>query len=83
MVVHYVWLVLIECLFPNIPLNKTINNCVSDLHNKILYNEKLSKRDLFKLLETATSESSFIFDELLYKQVDGGSHSCKCISMSL
>ena len=32
---------------------------------------KLSKRDLFKLLETATSESSFIFDYLIYKQVDG------------
>ena len=61
----------VESLFTNIPLNETINNCVSDLHNKNLYNGKLSKRDLFKLLETATSESSFIFDYLLYKQVDG------------
>ena len=60
----------VESLFTNIPLNETINNCVSDLHNKNLYNGKLSKRDLFKLLETATSESSFIFDYLLYKQVD-------------
>ena len=61
----------VESLFTNIPLNETINNCVSDLHNKNLYNGKLSKRDLFKLLETATSKSSFIFDYLLYKQVDG------------
>ena len=61
----------VESLFTNIPLNETINNCVSDLHNKNLYNGKLSKKDLFKLLETATSESSFIFDYLLYKQVDG------------
>ena len=61
----------VESLLTNIPLNETINNCVSDLHNKNLYNGKLSKRDLFKLLETATSESSFIFDYLLYKQVDG------------
>ena len=45
----------VESLFTNIPLNETINNCVSDLHNKNLYNGKLSKRDLFKLLETATS----------------------------
>ena len=44
----------------NIPLNKTINNCVSDLHNKNLHNGKISKRDLFKLLETATSEC-FLF----------------------
>ena len=53
-----------------IPLNETINNCVSDLHNKNLYNGKLSKRDLFKLLEIATSEFSFIFDYLLYKNIE-------------
>ena len=61
----------VESLFTNIPLNDKINNCVSDLQNKNLYNGKFSKRDLFKLLETAISESSFIFDYLLYKQVDG------------
>ena len=61
----------VESLFTSIPLNEAINNCVSDLHNQNLYNGKLSKRDLFKLLETATSESSFIFDYILYKQVDG------------
>ena len=61
----------VESLLTKIPLNETINNCVSDLHSKNLYNRKLSKRDLFKLLETATSKSSFIFDYLLYKQVDG------------
>ena len=32
---------------------------------------KLSKRDLLKLLETATSKWSFFFDYLLYEQVDG------------
>ena len=79
----------VEYLFTNIPLNETINNCVSDRHNKNLYNGKLSKKDLFKLLETAASKSSFIFDYLLYKQVDGvamgssGSHPCKCIFMPL
>ena len=57
----------VESLFTNIPLNETINNCVSDLHNKNLYNGKLNKSDLFKPLETATSEHSFIFDFLLYK----------------
>ena len=61
----------VESLFTNIPLKETINNCVSDLHNKNLYNGKLNKSDLFKLLETATSESSFIFDFLLYKQIEG------------
>ena len=61
----------VESLFTNVPLKETINNCVNDLHNKTLYNGKLNKSDLFKLMETATSESSFIFDFLLYKQRDG------------
>ena len=61
----------VKSLYTNIPLNETINNYGSDLHNKNLYNRKLSKRDLFKHLETATSESFSIFDYLLYKQVDG------------
>ena len=52
----------VESLFTNIPLNEAINNCVSVLHNKSLYNGKLSKSDLFKLLKMATSKSSFIFD---------------------
>ena len=59
----------VKSLFTNIPLKET-NNCVTDLHNKNLYNKKLNKSDLFKLLETATSESSPIFDFLLYKQID-------------
>ena len=61
----------VESLFTNILLKETINNSVNDLHNKNLYNGKLNKSDLLKLLETATSESSFIFDFLLYKQIDG------------
>ena len=60
----------VASLLTNTLLNERNNNCVSDLHNKDLYSGKLSKRDLFKLLETATSESSFIFDYLLYKQID-------------
>ena len=34
----------VESLFINIPLNETINNCVSDLHNKNLYKETQQKR---------------------------------------
>ena len=60
----------VEFLFTNFPLNKTIINCVSDMHNKNLYDGRLSKRDLFKLLVTASCESCFVFDYLLHKQVD-------------
>ena len=48
-----------------------LHNILIDLHDKSLYNGKLNKSDLFKLLECATSESSFLFDYLLYKQIDG------------
>ena len=41
----------VQSLFTNIPLKKTINSCVSDLHNKNLS----KKSDLFKFLETATN----------------------------
>ena len=58
-----------ESLSTNIPLNETTNYCVSDLYNKNIYNGKHSKRDLFKLLDTATSESFFTFDYPLCKQV--------------
>ena len=61
----------VESLFTNIPLKETLNNCINDLHNKNFYNGKLNKTELFHLLETGTSESSFIFDYLLYKQIDG------------
>ena len=60
----------VESLFTNISLNETIDNFVKGLHNKNLCNGKLSKRELFKLLEKATGESSFIFDYLLYKQIN-------------
>ena len=51
----------VESLFSNITLNETINDCV-DLHIKNFHNGKLSKTYIFKLPETTTRESSFIFD---------------------
>ena len=61
----------IKSLFINIPLNETMNNCASYLHNKNTYVESLSKRNLFKLLETAARKSTFLFDYFLYKQIEG------------
>ena len=79
----------IEPLFTIIPLNETISNCVSGLRNTNLYNGKLRKKDLYKLLENATSELSFIFGCLLYNKLtecngfSSCSHPSKCISMPL
>ena len=50
------------------PIDKTIKNAVDDLFSSNMYQEKFSKSYLLKL---ATFESSFIFDNILYKQIDG------------
>ena len=61
----------VESLFTNIPLEETIKNCVNDLFSNNFYSGKLSRKDLNELLKLATIESSFIFDNKLYKQIDG------------
>ena len=61
----------VESLFTNIPLEETIKNCVNDLFSNNFYSGKLSRKDLNELLKLATTESSFIFDNKLYKQIDG------------
>ena len=60
----------VESLFTNIPLEETIKNCVNDLFTNNFYSGKLSRKDLYDLLKLATTESSFIFDNILYKQID-------------
>ena len=61
----------VESLFTNIPVDETIKNAVDDLFSSNMYRGKLSKSELYYLLKLATSESSFIFDNILYKQIDG------------
>ena len=60
----------VESFFTNIPLEKTIKNCINDLVSNNFYSGKLSKKDLHDLLKSATTKSSFIFDNKLYKQID-------------
>ena len=61
----------VESLFTNIPIDETIKNAVDDLFSSNMYRGKLSKGELYYLLKLATSKSSFIFDNILYKQIDG------------
>ena len=58
-------------LFRNIPLEETIKNCVKDLFCNNFFSGKLSRKDLYELLKLATTKLSFIFDNKLYKQIDG------------
>ena len=61
----------VESLFTNISLEETIKNCVNDLFSNNFYSGRLSRKDLYDLLKIATTKSSFIFDNKLYKQIDG------------
>ena len=49
-------------------MEETIKNCVNHLFCNNFHSGKLSRNDLLK---PATIESSFIFDNKLYKQIDG------------
>ena len=59
----------VESLFTNIPVDETIKNSVDDLFSNNMYRGILSKSELYYLLKLAVSESSFIFDNILYKQI--------------
>ena len=61
----------VELLFTNIPVDETIKNANDDLFSSYMYRGKLSKSELYYLLKLGKSESSFIFDNILYKQTDG------------
>ena len=61
----------VESLFADISLEETIKNCVNDLFFNNFYSDILSRKDLYELFKLATTESSFIFDNKLYKQIDG------------
>ena len=61
----------VELLFTNIHLEETIKNCGNDLCSNNFYSGKLSTKDFHDLFKLAASELSFIFDNKLYKQIDG------------
>ena len=61
----------VESLFTNISVDEAIKNAVDDLFSSNMYRGKLSKSELYCLLKLATPESSFIFDNILYKQIVG------------
>ena len=60
----------VDSLFTNIPLNETIDICINQLFENTDTVEGFKKSDLKQLLCLATKESYFIFNGLLYKQID-------------
>ena len=61
----------VECLFTNTTLKETIENCVNDLFFDKSKIDNLTKQDVYDLLSAAAKESFFIFDNSLYRQING------------
>lgn len=59
----------VESLFTNVPLNETIDIILSNYDPNDFFG--LSENIVRKLLKFATSESCFLFNGILYNQVDG------------
>ena len=61
----------VDSLFTNIPLDETIDIYVNQLFENTDTVEGFKKSELTRLLCLAKKESYFIFNGLLYKQIDG------------
>ena len=65
-----------DSYFTNIPLEETIEICTSNLfkNNNIVHG--LKKIEFKDLLCLASKESCFVFNYILYKQIDGVAVGC-------
>ena len=61
----------IDSLLTHIPLKETINICTNLLYNNIDVIEGINKSDFENLLSMATQDLHFMFNDILYKQIDG------------
>ena len=61
----------IDSLLTHIPLKETINICTNLLYNNIDVIEGINKSDFENLLSMATQDLYFMFNDILYKQIDG------------
>ena len=61
----------VNSLFTNIPLQETIDICVDNLYNDNENPPNIPKHNFCNLLNIATKETFFMFNNKYYKQVDG------------
>ena len=61
----------VKSLFTQIPLNETVDICVKECDRLNLIPYGLTKKEFRTLLELAVKESIFVFDNQLYRQIDG------------
>ena len=60
-----------DSLFTNVPLDKTIDICIDSLYKDDENSPKIPKDVFHNLLTVATKELFFMFNNKLYKQIDG------------
>ena len=68
---HFMASLDIESLLTNIPLNEVIDICIDDLLCDTNTIQNLDRNDMRELLNLAAYESFFIFDQVMYRQIDG------------
>ena len=68
---HFMATLVIKSLFTNIPLNDVIDICIADLFCDTNTIHDLDHNDIRELLTLAVYESFFIFDQVMYRQIDG------------
>ena len=61
----------VKSLFTNIPLNEVIDICIDDLFYDTNTIQNLDRNDMKELSTLAAYESFFIFDQVMYRQIDG------------
>ena len=61
----------VNFLFTNIPLDETIDICIDILYNDDDNTLKIPKDGFCNLVNVATKESFFMFNNKFYKQIDG------------
>ena len=61
----------VDSLFTNIPLDKVLDISVDNLYNDNKNATNIPKHDFRNLVNIATKESFFLFNNKYYKQVDG------------
>ena len=61
----------VDSLFTKIPLKETINICTDLLYKNADVTGGIKKSEFENLLYLVTQESYFMFNDILYKQMDG------------
>ena len=64
----------VESFFTNIPLEEIIKICLDSLYKNQELLSNIVKNQFEKRLEDALCSNYFLFDGIVYQQVDGGSH---------